>query len=289
MLSGAPEITSFMRKMSLPCLMSMAFLWPASAAVADTALLFIIGDTGDCALNGTARVAATVRAQPNSDRATLIELGDLAYPVATRERLLECHEPYWGSFRKRLAIPGNHDSSDPGTAGFFSLFPEPLPRKVGLGGQWQLILIDSNLRGAAWDAQLKRLDEILAASQGECLVAAWHEPRWSSGKHGDSPFMQPLWERMQGKVTFTLHAHDHHFEALPALDWNGGTSANGVISFIVGNGGASLYKRGKQARSNRGLFGQWGFLRMELDGMKYRWQEIGLDGAIADSGHGTCL
>lgn len=257
-------------------------------ARAEPVVLFVIADTGDCELDGTARVAAAVRAQPDAAKATLIEVGDLAYPVATRERLLECHEPHWGTFRKRLAVPGNHDWSDPGAAGFFSIFPEPVPRKAALGDGWHLLLLNSNLQDEAWQAQLEWLDRILAQSQGECLIAAWHHPRWSSGKHGDNAFTQALWKRLQGKATFTLHGHDHHFEALPALDADGQPAAAGVASFIAGNGGARLYPPGDQARSQRTLFGEWGFLRLELEGPRYRWEAFGADGKRKDGDRGVC-
>lgn len=259
-------------------------------AQAQPTLLFVIADTGDCRNQGTAQVAAALKAQPGANEGTLLEVGDLAYPVATRERLLECHEPYWGSFRKRLAVPGNHDWSDPDAAGFFSIFPQPVPRKAPLDsdGIWQALLLDSNLRGAAWDAQTKWLETTLAQSKDECLIAAWHHPRWSSGRHGDNAFTQALWERMQRKVTLTLHGHDHHFEALPALDAQGSPSPAGVESFIVGNGGAYLYQPGSKAYSKRTLFGIWGFMRLELEGAHYRWQAIGVDRMVKDSGAGMC-
>ncbi|MBF0176661.1 MAG: metallophosphoesterase [Magnetococcales bacterium] len=251
-------------------------------------VLFAIGDTGHCQVEGTARVSAAVHAQPDVARVVLVEVGDLAYPVATQERLLACHEPYWGDFKRRLAVPGNHEWHDPDAAGFFSVFPDPVPRKVGLGGPWHVLLLDSNLKKEAWDAQIKWLDATLAASSGECLIAAWHHPRWSSGRHGDNPATQPLWERLQGKAVLTLHGHDHHFEALSSLDSHGEPHAQGTPSFIVGNGGAPLYKAGPRIRSKRVVFGQWGFLRMELDGMAYRWQEIDTDGTVRESGEGVC-
>ena len=277
-----------MRNTSLHLLLAVILACLISTASAQPTTLFVIGDTGDCEVVGTARVAAAVRAQPDAANGTLIEVGDLSYPTATRERLLECHEPFWGGFKKRLAVPGNHDWRDAGAAGFFSLFPDPVPRKVALGGPWQLILLDSNLRKEAWVAQLKWLDAALAKSHGECLIAAWHHPRWSSGEHGDNSFTQPLWDRLQGKAALTLHGHDHHFEALPPLDRNGNPATNGVASFIVGNGGAPLDSAGRQAQANRSVYGQWGFLRVELNGQEYRWQEIGADSVVKESGHGTC-
>lgn len=259
-----------------------------AAAFAQPSVLFIVGDTGDCSIDGTAQVAAAIRAQPDAAAATLIEVGDLAYPVATRERLQECHEPHWGTFKKRLAVPGNHDWDDPGAAGFFSIFPQPVPRTVPLAPPWRLLMLDSNLRGAAWQAQLGWLDAVLAHSQGECLIAAWHHPRWSSGRHGDNPLVQPLWARLQGAATLTLHGHEHHFEALPPLDADGNPDPAGVASFIVGNGGARLYAPGARTHSLQTWFGEWGFLRLELDGPRYRWQAIGVDGKVRDADQGEC-
>lgn len=277
-----------MKSTFLPLLVAFGIAWQVSAASAQPTRIFVIGDTGDCETEGTKRVAAAVRLQPDAANATLIEVGDLAYPTATRERLLACHEPFWGGFRKRFAVPGNHDWRDPGAAGFFSIFPDPVPRKLALGGPWQLLLLDSNLRNEAWDAQLKWIEATLSRSHGECVIAAWHHPRWSSGEHGDNLFTQPLWDLMQERVTFTLHGHDHHFEALPPLDRNGKPTTHGVASFIIGNSGATLYGAGIQSRSRRGLFGQWGFLRIELNGQEYRWQAIGDDGAVRDSDRGAC-
>ena len=69
-----------------------------SALAASPVVLNVIGDTGDCDLPGTAQVSATMRRQSDFKDARLIEVGDLAYPVATRDRLLECHEPYFSMF-----------------------------------------------------------------------------------------------------------------------------------------------------------------------------------------------
>ncbi len=169
-----------------------------SAIAASPIVLYVIGDTGDCDLSGTAQVAAAMRRQADFNDARLIEVGDLAYPVATRERLLQCHEPYYSMFPRRLAVPGNHDWADSDAAGFFSIFPKPVPRVEGLGGPWRLLLLDSNLKGVAWRRQMLWLDGMLGSGRGECLIAAWHHPRWSSGKHGDRRFVDPLWWRVSG-------------------------------------------------------------------------------------------
>lgn len=257
----------------------------SGTAVAGETLL-VIGDTGDCSA-APGRVAAAMKAQPDWRQALLVEVGDLAYPTATIERLRACHEPHFADFR-RVAVPGNHDWRDPGAAGFFSLFPQLLPRRVDLGAPWRLLLLDSNLNDTDWQRQLDWLDQAVADSAGRCLIPVWHHPRWSSGRHGDNDFTAPLWSRLARVASFSLHGHDHHFEALPALDAAGRPDAAGLPSFVVGNGGARLYAAGDKARSQRAHFGRWGFLRIDLDGEHYRWQAIDVDGKRIDAGDGRC-
>ena len=270
-------------------LLAGLLLAASQLASAESRVFFVIGDTGDCQLPGTEQVARALQQQPGWTKASLIEVGDLGYPVATREQLLACHEKHFAPFPSRLAVPGNHDWHAGEQSGFFSVFPGAVPRIENLGGTWRLLMLNSNLRDAAEQAQLDWLDRTLPQHAGQCLIATWHHPRWSSGKHGDNRFIQPLWERMQGQVSFTLHGHDHHFEAIPAIDRDGKPSPFGVASFISGNAGAVLYDPGwGTRRSDRAQYGQWGFMRLELDEQQYRWQAFNVDGKQLDSGKGQC-
>jgi len=270
-------------------LLLTAWAVAATAAVPARLTLFVIGDTGDCSMPGTAQVSAAIRAQADWTSGLLVEVGDLAYPVATREQLAECHEPYFGMFARRLAVPGNHDWRDPQAAGFFGLFPEPVPRAVALDARWQIWLLDSDLRGAAWDSQLQWVDNHVKQRKGGCVIAAWHHPRWSSGAHGDNAFTAPLWERVDGVASFTLHGHDHHYEALPPLDKDGKVAAGDTPSFIVGTGGATLTSHGRSVKPSKAVFGKWGFLRIDIEGDRYDWKALGTGGETLDAGTGKCL
>lgn len=269
-------------------LVLLALLVGGNAAAASPTVLNVIGDTGDCELAGTAQVAAAMRRQPDFRDVVLVEVGDLAYPVATRERLLACHEPHFSTFPKRLAVPGNHDWADSNAAGFFSIFPRPVPRVEDLGGPWKLVLLDSNLRGDAGEAQLRWLDGVLAESRDACLIAAWHHPRWSSGRHGNLMAVDPLWQRVVGHVSLTLHGHDHHFEALPRFDAGGNPNAAGTASFVVGTGGARPYLPGLGRHPGQAIYGRHGYLRLTLDGDAYRWRFVGVDDREYAAGEGRC-
>jgi hypothetical protein len=261
----------------------------AQPVVAESIALFVIGDTGDCGTAGAAAVSAAIRAQPDWQRGWLVEVGDLAYPKATARNLAKCHEPYFGMFAKRLAVPGNHDWDDHRARGFRALFPQPLPRAVMLGGRWQLWLLDSERRGEPWQAQVRWLDTQVKHAAGTCVIAAWHRPRWSSGWHGDDKAMAPLWEDVAGIATFTLHGHDHHYESVAPLDKAGEGDARGTRSFVVGNGGASLYPPIRKSPYGKTVAGRWGFLRLDLDGERYSWKEFDVAGEVMDSGSGECL
>jgi hypothetical protein len=261
-----------------------------ATANGESSTLLIVGDTGDCDVPGTAKVSAALRSQPDWQRAWLVELGDLAYPIATIERLLECHEPYFRAFEHRLAVPGNHDWYDAGGRGFFGLFPDPVPRAETLDDRWTLWLLNSNLRAEAWDAQLRWLDDSVKSTPDRCIIAAWHHPRWSSGHRAGSRFTDPLWQRVAGRASLTLHGHDHHYESLPPYDGKGGNDPGGTRSFIVGNGGAELYRPGEAALAgSTAVFGRWGFLRIDIEGDDYRWRALDVDGEVIDSGAGRCL
>lgn len=266
----------------------LATVLSAGAAAAPTTL-FVIADTGDCS-DGARQVAAAIRRDPDAASGWLVEVGDLAYPTASRERLLECHEPHFGPahFPRRLAVPGNHDVRDDDLAGFRSLFPEALPRRVDFGG-WRALLLDSNRRGEMWNRQVVWVAQNLKESVGRCVFAAWHHPMRSSGKHGDDVAMKPLWGSLAGVASFTLHGHDHHYERLAARDAGGRLSAEGTLSFVSGNGGAELYPIDATPRDGGvAVAGEWGYLKITLDDGRFRWQAVGVSGRVFDAGQASC-
>jgi hypothetical protein len=275
----------------IPLRISFVFIWLISgfALAAEPLTLLAIGDTGDCDTGGTEKVSAALRAQLDWQRAILVEVGDLAYPAATIDRLRECHEPHFGMFPRRLAVPGNHDWNAPGARGFFAVFPGPVPRVEKLNHRWQLWLLDSNQSGARAADQLRWLENAKRSAAGQCVVAVWHHPRWSSSFRGGTQSSQSLWQAVVGVATFTLHGHDHHYESLPRLDGAGEAAERGTRSFIVGNGGARLYPTGLIRTGSKAVTGHWGFLRIDVNGDDYRWEAVSVDGTILDAGSEHCL
>jgi hypothetical protein len=131
--------------------------------------------------------------------------------------------------------------------------------------------------------QLRWLRDDLTASPSACLVAYWHHPRWSSGRHGSTDTVDLFWSELAAAgADVVLNGHDHTYERL---------SVDGVREFVVGTGGRSLYPfeeeplPGTEARNDAA----YGLLWLSLGGDSYDWQYLALGrSGFTDAGSGTC-
>ena len=79
----------------------------------------------------------------------------------------------------------------------------------------------------------------LAANQGKCILAYWHEPRSSAAEHGNNTAYTPFWAALHAARADVdpagtrprLRALSRPFAA------NGVPDSSGPISFVVGTGG----------------------------------------------------
>ncbi|MCP5081122.1 MAG: tandem-95 repeat protein [Alphaproteobacteria bacterium] len=89
--------------------------------------------------------------------------------------------------------------------------------------------VDANSVQAAW------LQNGLAASTAAHKIVVFHHPSYSSGSHGDHPFMQ--WPFEEWGATAILNGHDHTYERILRDDNEDGV----VLPYIVsGLGGRSI-------------------------------------------------
>lgn len=285
-----------------------ALVGAIGAAGAAGVTVYAAGDIADCrkvaaAQSGAARTAAVIESGLAHDPAAIVlALGDLAYPAGTAAQFSDCYAPTWGRFKARtLPAPGNHEYYTKDATGYFDYFGSIAgPARRGYystdRGVWHLLSLDSNLKGAANDAQLGWLNADLAALRAagakRCVLAFWHHPFYSSGGHGNNPHMQAIWQALlDARADIVLAGHDHDYERFAPQDSSGNADArNGIRSFVVGNGGATLTplgptKRHSQAQDNATL----GVLRLQLGAGTYDWAFLPVDGsAPRDSGSGVC-
>lgn len=258
--------------------------------------LLAAGDIGQCGSLGAAATGALLAAIPD---ATVLALGDLAYERGSAADFRDCYDPAWGHAKARtIPVAGNHEHGTPGAAGYFGYFgpaagtPERPWRAIDLGA-WRLYALDSECGPSGTcdpDAQLDWLQTDLATAPA-CIIAAWHRPRWSSGPHGPTRELDPLWRALAsagGDVV--LAAHDHLLERFTPLDGDGRPALDGVRSWVVGTGGGQGYIPGRAVRGSELIHDRThGLLELVLRPGGYAWRfRAAMGEPVEDVGSGTC-
>jgi hypothetical protein len=208
---------------------------------------------------------------------------------------------------------GNHEYVTPGASGYFDYYGAAAGER-GKGyysydvGEWHLIVLNTNavpdeytslpigtdcyfVSCAAGSAQERWLRADLAANSKKCTLAYWHHPRFSSGLHGNTPGVKPLWDALyEAGADVVLSAHDHSYERFAPQKPDGTADPErGIRQFIVGTGGSRLYgfkdvKPNSEVRYNSTP----GVIKLTLGSGSYTWEFIPTEGTFSDKGTGTC-
>ncbi len=284
------------------------------------------GTPSNCRQQATADLLARI----NPD--VVLPLGDVQYECGDRASFGTVFDASWGRFKNRTrpAI-GNHEygtscgRDDP--AGYFDYFGKAAGTKdkgwysYEVGG-WHLIALNSECnygRGAtlvggcgAGSPQETWLRKDLAAHPAACTLAYWHEPRYSSGQHGDAQQMATLWnDLVAGHADVVLSGHNHDYERFDLLGSSVGETPPattpgtpappsfqqpvldpfGIREFVVGTGGKNHYGfavpplTGQQVRDDTA----YGVLSMTLHPGGYDWSFVPEKGkSFTDQGSATC-
>jgi calcineurin-like phosphoesterase family protein len=278
---------------------SAAVASPSSGPTASAAVEAVIvgaGDIGDC---DTPDDTATGKLLDGID-GTVFTAGDNAYPSGREEDFRDCYDPVWGRVKDRTRpAPGNHDWEDDlkGYLGYFGKAAAPDGESwysYDLGA-WHVVVLDSmcgeNGGCGKGSDQGKWLAADLAASDAVCTLAIWHQPRFSSGEHGNYSGVEPFWEALYADgADVVINGHDHDYERFAPQDPDGNEDrGSGIREFVVGTGGAEL-RPFEDARPNSELRAAvaHGVLKLELHPRSYDWTFIPTRGDFADAGSGPC-
>ena len=223
--------------------------------------------------------------------------GDLAYPHGSAVNFAECYEPTWGRHRDRTKpVPGNHEYESAGAAPYFNYFGG-LAGTPGQGyysyraGAWQIIALNSEVDARASSAQVQWLRGQLSSNPGNCTLAYFHRPLFSSGPNRPNADMRDLWRTLyEFNVDVIINGHDHLYERFAPQDPDGrADSARGIRQFIVGTGGAHLYSFVGISANSESQASVYGVLMLTLTSGAYQWEFIPADAApFHDAGLGSC-
>jgi acid phosphatase type 7 len=252
----------------------------------------------------------------------VLALGDLAYRDGTAKEF-RCFAKRWSGFEDvLLPVPGNHEYHSVDAEPYFTHFENNAAvnqsgDKLGYfalnfpnaNGPWRLIGLNDNFetskkegypeKMAAQITWLKgKLDMSKEENQPRCVLAFWHQPTFTSGKHGHKyktapnaplttsrPMQTALGILYDHGASVVVAGHDHNYEQFKPHDANGNAKDDGIRSFVVGTGGALLTTDGYlksvwAPNSEGGPFGEkkgkQGVLKIDLFDNWYRWEFLSI-------------
>jgi hypothetical protein len=240
----------------------------------------------------------------------VLPLGDNQYEDGTLAKYRAWYAPSWGRLKRiTRPVPGNHeyvrsgDSLD--ASGYFRYFGAAAgdPAKGYYSydiGSWHLIALNSQcgaLDGCrAGSRQERWLRRDLAEHPARCTLAYWHEPRFSSGPHGQEPVYDDFWRDLYAAgVDVVLNGHNHVYERFAPQDPDAQLDpVRGIREFVVGTGGKNHYSPDYafgtvQPNSEVRDAQTFGVLELTLHDGGYDWRFVPTaGGTFTDAGTGYC-
>jgi len=226
----------------------------------------------------------------------VLALGDTQYENGTLAAYKAVYAPTWGQY-KSITYPaiGNHEYLTSGASAYFSYFGMPSYYSYTLGN-WHMVSLNSECSHVggcqAGSPQEKWLLADLAAHPTQCTLVYWHEPRWSSGEHGDATQMATIWaDLVAAKVEVVLSGHNHDYERFVPLNAAGQPDPAGTTEFVVGTGGKNHYAFTKAALTGEAIRDDkaFGVIDMTLGPTSYSWKFVAAPGyGLSDAGSASC-
>ena len=111
-------ISAMASAMMLACIVAVLTATPGTSK-ARTVTLVGAGDIAGCDFNQDRKTARLLGKIPG----TVFNLGDSAYPEATRQQFRNCYDPTWGKYKKRTRPSlGDEDYKTSGAKPYFDYF-----------------------------------------------------------------------------------------------------------------------------------------------------------------------
>jgi hypothetical protein len=254
------------------------------------------GNTGPDKCRMKAVGALIAKARP----AAFLALGDTQYDDGRLEAFRAGYDKAFGALLPIThPVVGNHEYLTKDAAGYFAYFgtragtPGEGWYSFDLGG-WHVIALNANCDqidcSSSGDQGRWLTNDLAQHRTSTCTLAYWHQPRWSSGEHGDDDAVAGMVSTLvEGGADVILSGHDHDYERFRRQAPDGSADADhGIREFVVGTGGRSLRSTGSHEGSEVALSDTFGALFLTLAPASYGWQFRGVDGAVKDKGSTAC-
>jgi hypothetical protein len=159
-------------------------------------------------------------------------------------------------------------------------------------GAWHLIALSGDINVSAGSPQERWLRRDLARHPRRCILAYWHEPRFTSGTvHSSDPRFGPFWRALYAaRADVVLNGHVHNYERFARQSPGGRKTRKGIREFVIGTGGTSHYASGRPIKHSQVQNDTtFGVLKLRLLRKSYRWKFVRAAGPkFRDSGTTRC-
>jgi hypothetical protein len=226
-----------------------------------------------------------------------LTLGDNQYEEGSLAQYLAGYDGAWGTFKAiTFPVAGNHEWKTPAAQGYLDYFARQSYWYTFERGSWRFYALDgtceSNGGCGPGDAQYRWLEDQLAMHPSGCIIAYWHQPRFSSGtRHGSDELLEPIWQLLDDAgADLVLNGHEHNYERFAAQDAHGAASPDGITEIVAGTGGNGdgTYPFGEPIANSRVRLNGLGAVELRL------WEAGWLErfrrptGEVVDRASGTC-
>ena len=225
-----------------------------------------------------------------------LTLGDNQYGEGTLAQYLSGYDGAWGAFKDiTYPVAGNHEWKTPAAQGYLDYFGTQDYWYTRTFGDWRFYALDGtcDANGGCGPGapQYEWLQEQLATHTDRCILAYWHQPRFSSGtKHGSDEDVAPLWQLLDAAgADLVFNGHEHNYERFSAQDVQGVSTPEGMVEIVAGTGGTpNGYGFGDPLPNSEVRLGGSGVVELGLheDGWVARF--IRPSGEVSDQAEGSC-
>jgi hypothetical protein len=270
---------------------------PRPAFVPAPAKAETVTAAGDICTSSPDACAPTARLIRRLHPDAALTLGDNQYDEGTLAEYLESYDHTWGTFKDvTFPVAGNHEWKTPDAQGYLDYFGRASYWYDFAVGRWRLYALDGTCAQdggcGPGDPQYEWLKRKLASRSDRCILAYWHQPRFSSGTtHGSEEGVGPLWDLLYlAGADLILNGHEHNYERFAPQDPEAHPTARGIVQIVAGTGGngEGSYPFGDAIANSQVRRNGLGVVELRL--WKRGWSERFLrpSGLVADRASGTC-
>jgi hypothetical protein len=226
-----------------------------------------------------------------------LTLGDNQYSDGALAEYLASYDHAWGTFKEiTFPVAGNHEWKTPNAQGYLDYFHLRTYWYSFKVGKWRLYALDGTCSDdggcSEGDPQYEWLKRKLSMRSDRCILAYWHQPRFSSGTtHGSATNVGPLWDLLYGAgADLVLNGHEHNYERFAPQDPAGLPTADGIVEIVAGTGGngEGSYPFGDPIANSEIRLNGLGAVELRLWGHGWAERFLRPSGQIVDRASGTC-